>query len=321
MIPEESGHRTRPRASGTTVSADRPWPDAGSATIIELTDEVRRRAKAIHKDVGEEAIHDMRTATRRLRTALSLYRDVAPGRARKARKARKAREGELRRVARRLGSVRDLDVLIQALGERRGDDDPLEPLRRAWSDERQRAAGRLRAELGRRRFERSVARSSGPAHVDPERGAGRRVGLVAPGLIWQAYGRVLAFDLDPTTADPGAVHEMRISAKKFRYTLEAFEDALTRAGPLIEALTGVQDAAGEMHDAIVARDRAHAFMDSHKVAGRDGQAIDRFVAAQERRAGAGRRTTARSLRMIRGRTFRLSLGRAVVAMNSKAVGR
>jgi triphosphatase len=315
VIPQESGHRPRPRASGTTVSADRPWPDAGSATIIELTDEVRRRAKAIHEDADEEAIHDMRTATRRLRTALSLYRDVVP------RKARKARQAELRRVARRLGSVRDLDVLIQALGEQRSGDDPLEPLRRAWSDKRQRAADRLRAELGRGRFARSLARSSGPPPVDSDNGPSRRVGLVAPGLIWHAYGRVLAFDLDPRTADPAAVHQMRISAKKFRYTLEAFEDALTRVGPLIESVTGVQDAAGEMHDAIVARDRARTFMETHELADGDRRAITRFVAAQERRASVGRQTTARSLRTVRGRTFRLSLDRAVVALNTKAVGR
>jgi CHAD domain-containing protein len=136
--------------------------------------------------------------------------------------------------------VRDLDVLIGTLGgpsKRVGagpDRGDLEPLRQAWDHERRRAARRLIAELGRRRFDRSLkqsakfTKSNGAAKRDsPDRdGAVPRVAHRAPGLIWDAFGEVLAFDFDPNAANLPAVHQMRIAAKKLRYTLEAFDGAL-----------------------------------------------------------------------------------------------
>ena len=52
---------------------------------------------------------------------------------------------------------------------------------------------------------------------------------------------------------PNRVHQVRIATKKLRYTLEAFEDALAPGPSLITTVTALQDAGGEMHDAIAAR--------------------------------------------------------------------
>src|SRR3954454_24199126 len=85
----------------------------------------------------------------------------------------------------------------------------------------------------------------------------QRVAHRGASTSWKSFGTVLAYDLEPMTADPAAIHEMRIAAKGFRYTLEAFEHAVEPAlTPLIDQVTALQDAAGEMHDAIVAAERS-----------------------------------------------------------------
>jgi CHAD domain-containing protein len=225
--------------------------------------------------------------------------------------------------------VRDLDVLIGTLGgpsKRVGagpDRGDLEPLRQAWDHERRRAARRLTAELGRRRFDRSLkhastfVRSSGTARRDqPDGSEVPRVAHRAPALIWDAFGEVLAFDVDPETADLPAIHQTRIAAKKLRYTIEAFDGALASAATLIKQVTALQDSAGKMHDAIVARDRARSFLDSADVGDGERRAIRQFAMVQDRRAKGMRATVARRLATVRGRAFRRSLDRAIVAMGA-----
>ena len=97
--------------SVTLDSGDQRWSEAGDEIVQHLARDVQKRAKAIRGDIDVDAVHDMRTATRRLRTAIKLYASEARD------DRRKSIEKELKRVARRLGSVRDLDVLLEALDE------------------------------------------------------------------------------------------------------------------------------------------------------------------------------------------------------------
>jgi CHAD domain-containing protein len=308
--------------AGVRARGDRPWAEAAEATLAVLSARVRKRAKAVRDDAGVDPVHDMRTATRRLRTAITIYGSAANKR------DRKAVEAELRRVARRLGSVRDLDVLLETLSKASTaggggiDRADLEPLRQAWEDERAAGARRLNAELDRPRLARALDGAEQlakdlPGDTKKGEGAGHvvhRVADRAPSLIWESFGQVLAYDLDPATADPAVIHEMRIAAKKLRYTLEAFEDALQPGTTLIEKATALQDAGGEMHDAIVARDRASSTIDLADLRRPERAAVEAFAATQDRRAEACRPVVARCLATIRSRAFRQAIGRAVAGM-------
>ena len=250
----------------------------------------------------------MRTATRRLRTALDVYADVAPGPARK----RAARE--LRRVTRRLGAVRDLDILIKTDADR-----GIDPLRRSWKDERRAARRRLETEIRRPRFDRSLERTRSIAHrasAEAERESRDRpivrVAYRAPALIWAALGDLLSHEVNPNTDKATVIHQLRIVAKKLRYTIEAMGDAM-RGGPaLIERVTALQDAAGEMHDAIVAAQRARSFLDAHDPGGDATRVIGEFADAQDRRAEGLRPTITRALEDVRSADFRQAVVRSLV---------
>ena len=138
-----------------------------------------------------------------------------------------------------------------------------------------------------------------------------RVGNHAPGLVWAAFGELLGYELDPRTADPALVHEMRLAAKRLRYTLEAFEDAFERAVTLAEEVTSLQDAAGDMHDAIVAQERARSFLDQAALHAEQTTAIRAFATAQAHRAELARTTVARRLSAVRSQRFRSALTEAI----------
>jgi CHAD domain-containing protein len=299
------------------AAGDRRWAKAASDTLRELAEVVRQRAKDIDDDVDVDAVHDARTAIRRLRTAITVYGHKG-GQGKKV-------EKELRRVARQLGAVRDLDVLLETLAKATTDDGgaidagDLEPLRHAWQEERRDGARTLRATIDRKRFDRALddVRKLAPApdiESDASDGEVHRIADRAPELIWAAYGKVVAFEIDPMTANPTVVHLARIAAKKLRYTLEVFEDALEPGATLIDAVTALQDAAGEMHDAIVARDRARATIEQAEARDRERLAAEAFAAAQDRRSEAQRPISARCLATVRSRAFRDALGSAVAGM-------
>jgi inorganic triphosphatase YgiF len=114
-------------AEATALRADDPLPEAGRAIMAFHFARLQKLEKAAAA-ADEEAIHDMRVATRRIRAA---FRIAGPYYKPKAVKFHRA---ELRRLAQELGAARDLDVIIghaQAFAGRRPPDAP--PLQ-AWLD-------------------------------------------------------------------------------------------------------------------------------------------------------------------------------------------
>jgi CHAD domain-containing protein len=77
--------------------------------ILQRAEVMARQGVAVRENRDVEAVHDMRVASRRLRTALELFEDCLP--ARKARPWRKA----IRRVTKALGQARDSDVQIESV--------------------------------------------------------------------------------------------------------------------------------------------------------------------------------------------------------------
>jgi CHAD domain-containing protein len=200
------------------------------------------------------------------------------------------------------------------------------PLRGALETARAIADARLRAELDRRRADRSLRRVAAlaeraalgtraiPDGDDPQIATSRVVDR-APAVIWRAYADLLDHRVRPEIADPAAIHRMRLSAKKLRYTLEAFDDAFTRDfSKRIEQVTAVQDSAGEMHDAVNAAERARRLLADDRLRPAERGAIERFASDQDTRAAALRPRIARGLTLLRGVAFREDLGRVVVSM-------
>lgn len=230
-----------------------------SRRILERLEALTREIPGVRESGGTgddpEPLHRMRVASRRLRAALRLLGDRCG--AEEPRQARRA----LRRITRRLGEARDLDVRIAFVEgflascggrERGGAERLLLRLRQS----------RVALRPGVERLLDGIERLG---LLDPlaesMRAAALRRRPEPDGLIRAASAPLLLGALAPLSSwapyleRPERVeehHEMRIAAKKLRYALELFRGPFGGGlDPFLEAARGLQAALGALHDADV----------------------------------------------------------------------
>jgi len=214
------------------------------------------------EDLDPEYLHDLRVASRRLRSALRLF--AAELGARRSESLRV----QLGWIARQLGSVRDLDVFILNLRDQAGrlgeGGAVAEVLADALGSHRQPERAALEAALPSRRFRPLLHRLDALAASTPPRTVrgvpSASVADEAPALIKKAQKRVLRLGRAIIPDAPAAaLHRLRILFKRLRYACEffreAYADPATEQDPLadyIEAMVRFQDCLGEHQDAVVA---------------------------------------------------------------------
>lgn len=271
---ERSKFETALEIRGITPATD---PDLGPAvvaaehTVGETAFAVLRRQHAafasqeIGVRLGEdaEAVHDMRVAARRMRAAMSLFRDALPEDAQRLRE-------ELSWIAGALGAVRDLDIQIEQLEtwrETLPDEDArsLDELRGLLRARRGVARRALLRALNAARYDALLTRMTEMLQAGPQPGpvlAGEPVLAVAPNLIDRRYRRVRALgDAITPESPPADYHALRIQGKRLRYALEFHAPIYARSSPrMIEALVAMQDVLGRHQDYQVAVDQLRDLM-------------------------------------------------------------
>ena len=217
------------------------------------------------EDLDPEYLHDLRVATRRLRSALRLFAEVlGPKRSDSLRV-------ELNWIGRLLGAVRDLDVFIgnlRAQARRLGEAGTIaellaEELGRRRVPERETLGAALASRRFRDLMRRLDALASSPPPRLPRGVQGVPVAQAAPALIGKAQKRVLKLGRTIGPDSPATdLHRLRILFKRLRYACEffqeAFADLASGMDPLadyLQAMVRFQDCLGEHQDAVVAMDR------------------------------------------------------------------
>ncbi len=217
-----------------------------------------------------ESVHDMRVATRRMRSALRLCRPFFEPDALRRHTAR------LRKTAQVLGAVRDLDVLIDKANLFAAEHDPaldLSPLLDQWERERIEARERLVRLLDSRKFARFVEKfhaflttPGAGARPLPADGApaAYQVRHIVPRLIYAHYEQVRAFEPVLDGASVETLHALRIEFKRLRYALEFFREVLgPEAKAVISVVKTAQDHLGDLHDAAVGEALLASLLDSY----------------------------------------------------------
>ena len=201
-----------------------------------------------------EEVHDARVAARRFRShavSLSSVLDVD---------AISSELDELGSLARALGDVRDLDVLLEDLGaEAGGVPDGLRPasalIVAGFADDRAAAMDVLRRRLGGAAHQRLLVSlgsiAAAPPLRRPERDPEPAVVMTS---VWKALARrARAAEASPTDA---ALHALRIRTKRARYAAEALESFVgSEAARFARSAARLQDVLGRHQDAVVAIDK------------------------------------------------------------------
>jgi CHAD domain-containing protein len=269
-----------------------------------------------------EDVHKMRVATRRQRAAWRVF-----GEAFRKKRTKTYRSG-LREIARRLGTVRDLDVQLEGADAYRGElpvaeQRAIEPLLAEWRQHRDDARVLLMRELDSPGYGRLIddyldfVRTEGAAVSQVGAAKPHRVRDTAPSRIWAAYEQVRAYEPVLRWADTPTLHELRIASKWLRYSLEFVEEALgDDSKPLIEKVTNIQDHLGLMNDADVSASMARTFLVEHagQLSTLESAAIGRYLVDREREVARLRRSIGAPWRGVAGAAFRRSLGRVVAGL-------
>lgn len=218
-----------------------------------------------------EAIHQMRVASRRMRSALAIFRACFRG------PLFKSILKDVKAVTGSLGTARDLDVQLAFLAEQaiKFDTPKLLPgikrlhLRLA----QKRGAVQPDVKAAMKQFIDDDVIAKLTQWADPLLAETEAVYLYSPSLYLLGFDHISQRlnDLEAKEAvirDPANVselHAMRISAKRLRYTLEAFEDLYAgQLKPYLSAAKKIQEVLGEVHDLDVWIDMIPAFIEEEK---------------------------------------------------------
>lgn len=264
---------------------------------------------------GIEDIHQMRVATRRLRTIAHILETTPSFRAKQLARMR----GQLQPLARDLGAVRDLDILLEHLSAYERTFVETEQTSNALRDEllwrREKSLNRLRKALRqpstlrliqhpRRTVKRLISRKPGTRRV--------LVRHVAGDALWKRYEAVLSFeDAVAGFAATEQLHALRIACKQLRYALELFsEDTDSCAQSLIETLKDVQGHLGDLQDCVFAVTLlTHLRHDYPR-----NQLLEGFRAEQETRRNTLRQDFAPLWERISGAPYRQNLATLIAAL-------
>lgn len=282
-------------ALGPLASAPPDVPHLGAPAKNCLAVDLIRYVIAEHTrqlllaDVGirrglPDSIHQMRVAARRLRSTLSAFKGLVD-----ADQAQRLR-GELAWIARELGAVRDLEVLLGRLIRQAAElSDP---------SDADVAAGVVRSELERRLdaaqssalvalrsarhfdlVEDLIAASSHPPVTDAAREPARELLTPMVKRTWKKLAKdvhALSF-----TSPSTQWHQARIRAKRARYTADA---VAVISGKDVRAyaqeLANITDILGDLHDALVAELFLRELAAAPHVSGREGLALGRLLDLQ-----------------------------------------
>jgi|HubBroStandDraft_1064217.scaffolds.fasta_scaffold00152_24 triphosphatase len=223
---------------------------------------LRAELRSLEGTAEPDRIHDARVAIRRLRSALSVFRDALPG------FSRRALARDLGALASKLGQARELDVFLaetlDPLTRASGDEACLRSLRLGAAHLREGAAEAARRAASAPDFAALSCRLAAwfdagiwpePAAAEAAERLDQSFAAYARTLLGKHHRKLVAAASALRDPQPVELHALRIQAKKLRYTAEfvGFLFADRPAKRYLSALKSIQDILGTMNDAVVAR--------------------------------------------------------------------
>lgn len=230
------------------LTLDQPLAESARLIIMAKFREALSYQEAVVAGHDIEDVHHMRVSLRRLWAALRGFQDCFQHNENFSRLARRTRQ-----LARLLGNVRDLDVLMLML-EARAQAQP-----QGWT--RTTAFDYLRRHCTKRREWRREQLLEGLTNIKEDRFAHEFTAFFTNQHNIAADAQATAVSMMSAalenfhahtvhnSRDKEALHELRIAAKRLRYSLEFFADCLgQRLNSSLKNLRALQELLGDIHD-------------------------------------------------------------------------
>jgi len=245
--------------TNNSILAEDAMAEAGRKIFAVQLDKMLAHEDGSRTGDDIESVHQMRVATRRMRSLFKLIGDDAY----KSKRVKKSSRG-LRAIARALGEVRDLDVLIV----------DLEDFHQTLPDHEQAILESIIAIIGKRRSKYreklndhfdsksyrkfvskfanfTLKRGKDATAVDSDE-IPHQVRHVLPVLLYQRLCAVRAYDTVLNNAEDETLHSLRVEFKQLRYAVKFFKPVLgASASKFIKEIKAMQDLLGRMNDIVV----------------------------------------------------------------------
>ncbi len=267
----EEGQPPR-QGAGPGVAMGDTMGDAARKILLAQFEKMLDREKGALAGEDAEELHGMRVAARRMLAVMDVFSDYLD------KEEFKPYAKTLKRSCKALGAVRDLNVFRSktesyleslSLPRRSG----MEPLLAAWRDESEARLAEMNEYFEGRDYSRFKARfrefleSQGegarPAASAKPEPSFLRVRHALPSLLFSSYASLRAFDecFSGSEASLLRYHQLRVAAKRLRYTLEFFLEPLgPAANSLVERTRRLQDHLGNLQDAAIASDILRSYL-------------------------------------------------------------
>jgi CHAD domain-containing protein len=305
------------RAHVTPVLPDDPMSEAARKALLK--DFIRMLDNESGSRTGADMmhVHQMRVATRRMRSVFQLLGGHFKS------KAVSGYQRRLRQIARALGQVRDLDVTIANLTrfqETLGDTDrtalqkPIDILSQRRDSERK----KLDKALDKKGYHKFVddftafvtTPGEGAQSLPQGDGVPTEVRHLLPVAAYEHLAAVRAYGRSLADAENETLHLLRIEFKRLRYLLSIFDDVLGKAGKdFIGEIKIVQDHLGRLQDAVVAE--AHFRGLAPQLDDTERAAVDLYLASLASEYADLRATFPDVWKRFNTRTVQRQLGSAI----------
>ncbi|MFD9867956.1 CHAD domain-containing protein [Streptomyces niveus] len=284
------------------------------AYVREQADAIVSYDPAVRRDLPD-SVHQLRVATRRMRSAFRTYGKVLD------RDATRPIGAELKWLAGELGVDRDQEVLAERLTAGVDAHDttlllgPVHARLRIWdaagrTDARTRTLAVLDSPRYLRLLDSVAALLADPPLLD---GAGRKPAKVLPRAVVKDYERLAgrvehALGLAPGEERDLALHDARKAAKRARYAADAAEPAIGKpAKRFSKRMKDVQTVLGDHQDSVVARDALRDLAVQAHAAGESAFTWGLLYGEEESRAADRERELPRIWRKSAKRKLRTAL--------------
>jgi putative phosphoesterase len=254
-----------------TCQADLSYCKFGSETILKLVNVFESELDGVIDNKDPECVHKTRVASRRLRAALPIFRSCFP------KKNYKKWKNEIRNITRLLADARDLDVqiaFIQQYLEKLGslsEKSSLDILLHNHKTLRNNIQPNLVTGIQKLKASYTIEEiiSSCNQSLSAHSTETFDKTKILEKARWNiAFGSQNFLDMEEYVLKENEKqkhHQMRICAKKLRYTMEIFAPLFTnKLKEEIDIIKEFQDILGEMHDCDVWIDYIPKFVDETK---------------------------------------------------------
>ncbi|MBW4436663.1 MAG: CHAD domain-containing protein [Pleurocapsa minor GSE-CHR-MK-17-07R] len=308
------------KAARQPLTADDTMADAGRKVMLDQLLLLLKHEPGVVEGEDIEEVHDMRVASRRIRSLLRLLNDQYKP------KIVRPLEASLRKLARALGEVRDREVMManieSALAGLESTDvqgQALTSVLEMLAQERAVARYHLLRLLGKGahlRFYKDFtefvtnenAGKAAASDVSPV-----QVRHALPPLIYQHLATVRAYDAVLADAEDEALHQLRIEFKRLRYATTLFDAALgSQIKDFNKELSAMQDHLGTMQDIVTAQDKLKAF--AAVLPAEQAEALRAYADAQAAQHIALRESLGAAWKKFNSKSVMGKLGSAVAGM-------